>query len=369
MSISRDSTGANWRPGAFDIADDPDGLPSPVMSPENPADLADAYDAFLLVSFGGPERPEDVMPFLERVTAGRSIPPERLQVVANAYLERGGVSPINAQCRDLLRRVADAFTSAGIDLPIYWGNRNSPPFLDETVSQMRDDGVRRALAFVTSAYSSYSGCRQYLENIAAARQRAGEDAPLIEKLRVFFNHPGFIEPMVDGLTAALDELGLARSDVHVLFTAHSIPTSFATRSFYVEQLRSAAGLVAERVASMPAWSLVWQSRSGPPSVPWLEPDVCEAIDKIEGRGVVVVPVGFVSDHMEVVQDLDIAAAAAAAAAGLAFSRVSTSSSDPRFVELIVDLVRERVDGVTPVALGDLGLVPEQCDSTCCLPPG
>ena len=326
------------------------------------------YDAFLLVSFGGPEGPDEVLPFLERVTAGRNVPAERLQSVAEIYFDRGGVSPINAHCRTLLGELTKAFPAARIDLPLYWANRNSPPFLEETISKMRDDGVERALAFVTSAYSSYSGCRQYRENIAGAQDRVGAGAPAIEKLRVFFNHPGFVEPLVDGLRSALDQIACDAGDVHVFFTAHSIPTSMARGCAYQDQLSNAAQLVAERVEGMPDWSLVWQSRSGPPAVPWLEPDICDALAQVEARGVVVVPLGFVADHMEVIQDLDTEAAAAAAAAGLAFARVPTSSSDPRFVEMIVNLVAERIHGATPVALGPLGLFPEQCAQSCCLAP-
>ncbi len=331
--------------------------------------MNEPIDAFLLVSFGGPEGPDEVMPFLERVTAGRGIPRERLELVARHYLERGGVSPINEQCRTLLGQIESAFARDGIDLRLYWGNRNSAPFLDDTVAEMRADGIRRAVAFVTSAYSSYSGCRQYRENIAAAQSLAGDDAPTVEKLRVFFNHPGFIDPMVDGLAAALQPLDA--SSTHVFFTAHSIPLASAATCDYEQQIRSAAELVADRVPNMASWSLVWQSRSGPPTMPWLEPDIGDAIAALGGSAitdVVVVPIGFVSDHMEVLQDLDTVAAEVARGAGLGFHRVPTSGTDPRFVDMVVELVHEQIAGSEPVALGKLGLVPSQCSATCCPAP-
>ncbi len=331
--------------------------------------MNDPIDAFLLVSFGGPEGPDEVIPFLERVTAGRGIPPERLKLVGQHYFDRGGVSPINGHCRTLLDQLETAFRGAGIDIPLYWGNRNSAPFLDDTVAQMKADGVKRAVAFVTSAYSSYSGCRQYRENIAAALGLVGAGPPVVDKLRVFFNHPGFIDPMVDGVAASIERIDT--STTHVFFTAHSIPTSSAATCDYEQQITNAAGLVAERVAGMPPWSVVWQSRSGPPSMPWLEPDICDAITALgetTTKNVVVVPIGFISDHMEVLQDLDTDAAAAATEAGLGFSRVPTSSGDQRFVDMIVELVKEQTAGVVPVALGELGLVPTQCGETCCPAP-
>jgi len=322
----------------------------------------------LLVSFGGPEAPDEVVPFLERVTAGRGIPAERLELVGKHYFERGGISPINGHCRTLLDDLGAAFAKTGIDLPMYWGNRNSAPFLDEVVAQMAADGIEHAVAFVTSAYSSYSGCRQYRENIAAA-QAGVEGAPMIDKLRVFFNHPGFVDPLIDGVGAAVTTIDSDRS--HVFFTAHSIPRASAATCDYEAQINEAASLVAERVPDMPQWSVVWQSRSGPPAMPWLEPDISDAIAAVDAEAtdhVVVVPIGFISDHMEVLQDLDTDAAAAATAAGLGFTRVSTSSGDPRFTQMIVQLVQERTIGATPVALGEMGLVPAQCSETCCPAP-
>jgi ferrochelatase len=343
----------------------------PVVTDSNSGEAP--YDAILFVSFGGPEGPDEVIPFLERVTAGRNIPAERLKLVGQHYFDRGGVSPINELCRDMIGRLESALAAADVDLPIYWGNRNSEPFLADTLQTMADDGVTRAMAFVTSAYSSYSGCRQYRENIAAALDTVDGSAPVVDKMRVYFNHPGFIDPLVDGLTEALT--GLDESRTHVFFTAHSIPMSMASNSFYVDQLNNAVQLVGERIDALAAGrtgsELVWQSRSGPPTMPWLEPDIVDAINDVDGDAidnVIVVPIGFVSDHMEVLQDLDTDAARAADEQGFEFRRVETSGTDPRFIDMIVELVRERLEGVTPVALGDLGLVPEQCGETCCPRP-
>lgn len=211
-----------------------------------------SYDAFLLFGFGGPEGPDEVVPFLEQVTAGRNIPQERLREVGRHYFDRGGVSPINENCRDLLRRLEPAFDEAGLSLPLFWGNRNSAPFLADTLAEMRDAGVTRALAFVMSAYSSYSGCRQYRENIADAQTQVGPGVPEVDKLRVFFNHPGFVEPIADGVVGAIERIDVDDpADLHVFFTAHSIPTSMAAGSAYERQLQSAAELVADRVPSMP----------------------------------------------------------------------------------------------------------------------
>jgi ferrochelatase len=296
-----------------------------------------------------------------------------LELVGKHYFDRGGISPINGHCRTLLADIQAAFTAAGIDLPLYWGNRNAPPFLDDVVAEMAADGIKHAVAFVTSAYSSYSGCRQYRENIEAARQVVGATAPVIDKLRVFFNHPGFIEPTGDALAETL-----ASHDprtTHVFFTAHSIPTASAATCDYEDQIRDAAQLVIDHVVSVsgqsaePTWSLAWQSRSGPPSMPWLEPDISDAIREShatdQAQTAIVVPIGFISDHMEVLQDLDTDAAATAAGLDMGFGRVSTPLGDERFTSMIVSLVQEKVAGETPVALGGFGLVPTQCSSTCC----
>jgi len=347
-----------------------------------------AYDAFLLVSFGGPEGREDVIPFLENVTRGRRIPRERLAEVAEHYQAFGGVSPINQQCRDLLAATAKDFDAGGLDLPVYWGNRNWHPFLADTVKMMAADGVSRGIAFVTSAYGSYSSCRQYLDDIELARAQAGQGAPVIDKLRHYFNHPGFIEPLAANTLAAIERLPLAaRAGAHLVFTAHSIPEAMAAASGppdggpgckarrtpesgrYVTQLTEAARLVAERVGGHP-WRLVYQSRSGSPSQPWLGPDVCDYLEQLASGGApaaVLVPVGFISDHMEVRFDLDTEAAATAARLGLPIARAATPGADPRFVAMITELVRERLDDAQPTALGDLGPACDTCPAGCCGP--
>jgi protoporphyrin/coproporphyrin ferrochelatase len=335
------------------------------------------YDAFLLVSFGGPEGPDDVMPFLENVTRGRGIPRERLAAVAEHYYAVGGVSPINQQCRDLLAAIGKDFAAAGLDLPLYWGNRNWDPYLTATVADMAAAGVRRAAAFVTSAYGSYSSCRQYLDDIAAACAAAGPDAPAIDKLRHYYNHPGFIEPFAEHTAAAIQSLPAdLRQDVPLVFTAHSVPESMAASSgpppggLYPAQLAEASRLIAERVGGAHPWQLVYQSRSGPPAQPWLGPDVCEHITGLARSGAaaaVLVPVGFVSDHLEVVHDLDIEAAQAARQAGLRLARAATPGTHPRFVSMITELVLERGAGpVSPALPGALGRPsPTTCLNDCC----
>jgi protoporphyrin/coproporphyrin ferrochelatase len=346
-----------------------------------------SYDAFLLVSFGGPEGPDDVMPFLANVTRGRNVPPERLASVAEHYDAFGGVSPINQQCRDLLAAVRADFAANGLPLPLYWGNRNWTPYLADTVRAMADDGVRRAAAFVTSAYSSYSSCRQYLDDIERARAAVGPDAPRIDKIRRFFNHPGFIEPFADNTRAALATLPAdVRDDAHLVFTAHSVPLAMAEtsgpagdRGRYVTELTEAARLITERagVRAHPR-SLAYQSRSGPPSQPWLEPDVRDHLGELAKSGtqaVVVVPVGFVSDHMEVRHDLDVEAAETADALGLAFARAATPGTSPRFASMITELVQERLalpegpasDTTVPdyPALGHMGVPSQACPADCC----
>jgi ferrochelatase len=349
-----------------------------------------AYDAFLLLSFGGPEGPDDVLPFLENVTRGRGVPRERLEEVAEHYHAYAGASPINGQNRELLASIRAAFAAGGIDLPLYWGNRNWHPFIEDTVRQMKADGVQRAVAFVTSAYSSYSACRQYLDDIDRAVAAAGPSvpgqpgAPRIDKLRPYFNHPGFIEPFASAVEAALAELpGAARESPRLVFTAHSVPVGMAAASGsvakgtavpdaaggrYAAELREAARLIAERSGgSRLPYDLVFQSRSGPPSVPWLEPDVNDHLAALAKgslpsgaavavpSAVVVVPVGFVSDHMEVVHDLDIEAARTAASVGLPFARAKAPGPTPRFAKMVAELVAERVYGAEPQALGGFGL--------------
>jgi protoporphyrin/coproporphyrin ferrochelatase len=331
-----------------------------------------SYDAFLLVSFGGPEEPDDVIPFLENVTRGRGVPRGRLERVAEHYYRFGGVSPINQQCRDLLAAVEKDFAGGGIDLPMYWGNRNWHPFLTETVAAMAADGIQHAVAFVTSAYSSFSSCRQYIDDIERARAQAGPDAPRIDKVRPFFNHPGFIEPFADAARVAAASLPAVMNDgFDLVFTAHSIPEAMAAASgpaggAYARQLGDAARLVAERVDGARSWRLAYQSRSGPPSVPWLGPDVGDCLAELArsgSGGVVLVPVGFISDHMEVVFDLDVEAAQAAERLGLPLARAATPGTDPRFVAMITELVRERRDAAPPRALGAATL--GTCGSGCC----
>jgi protoporphyrin/coproporphyrin ferrochelatase len=327
------------------------------------------YDSFLLVSFGGPEGPDDVMPFLENVLRGKNVPRERMLEVAEHYSHFGGVSPINAQNRELLAAIKDEFAASGVDLPVYWGNRNWHPLFADTLRQMRDDGCKRTLAFFTSMFSCYSGCRQYRENIIAARDEVGPDAPHIDKLRMGFNHPGFIEPMAANVREAVASID-GDSTTQVLFTAHSIPNSMADNCNYEKQLREACRLVAEH-ADVSRWRLVFQSRSGPPQQPWLEPDVCDAIEELDDSDridkVVVVPIGFVSDHMEVLFDLDEEAAQLCDQHGIQMARAKTVGTHPRFVTMIRELVQERM-GLTSErpALGDLGPWHDVCPADCCL---
>jgi len=337
------------------------------------------YDAFLLLSFGGPERPEDVLPFLQNVTRGRRVPPQRLVEVAEHYQHFGGVSPINEQCRALLAAVRTEFAEHGLSLPQYWGNRNWHPMLADTMASMRDDGVRRAVAFVTSAYGSYSSCRQYLDDLAAARAAVGPRAPVVHKLRHYHDHPGFVAPLADGVRHALASLEPApRERTRLLFTAHSIPESMARSSGpdggrYQAQLTETARLVARAAAPDLPWDLVWQSRSGPPQVPWLEPDVNDHLEALAAAGVgavVVSPIGFVSDHLEVVWDLDTEAAATAKRLGLGFARAATPGTHPRFVAMVRALVSERLDTSDPVPRERLGTLQvwDTCASQCCPVP-
>ncbi len=328
------------------------------------------YDAFLLVSFGGPEGPDDVIPFLESVLRGRNVPRERMLEVAGHYQHFGGVSPINAQNRALLSALEIEFQAAGIELPLYFGNRNWHPLLPDTLRQMRDRGVRRAIAFFTSVFSSYSGCRQYRENIAAAQAEVGQGTPEVDKLRVFFNHPGFIEPMIERTRTALEQLPPPRAaSAHLLFTAHSIPLAMAQNCRYEEQFRESSRLVAAAL-SRPHWRLVYQSRSGPPSQPWLGPDVNDVLAEIAAenspRDVVVVPIGFVSDHIEVLYDLDEEAAANAGKLGLQLIRAGTVGTHPRFLRMIRELAQERMsERPVRLALGELGPSHDVCPADCC----
>jgi protoporphyrin/coproporphyrin ferrochelatase len=330
------------------------------------------YDAVLLVSFGGPEAPEEVLPFMEQVTAGRGIPRERLVEVSQHYALFGGRSPINDQNRALRAALATELEAQDAPLPVYWGNRNSDPFLADELRRMRDDGVRRALCVVTSAYSSYSGCRQYREDLARAREEVGDGAPELDKVRVYYNHPGFVAPQVDLIAAALEELPEAERDgARVVFTTHSIPRTMSRHSDYEVQHHETCRLVMEALPGRP-WELVYNSRSGPPQVPWLTPDVNDHLEALAAdgvRAVVVVPVGFVSDHMEVVYDLDVEARATADRLGMAFARAGTVGLDPRFVAGLVELVRERHEDAPKRALGTRGPNWDACPVDCCRTPG
>ena len=329
------------------------------------------YDAVVIVSFGGPEGPSEVEPFLANVTAGRDIPAERLAAVARQYQHFGGVSPLNAQCRRLRAALAGVLAASGHELPVYWGNRNWVPYLADTVAEMAAAGHRRALAVVTSAYSSYSGCRQYLDDIAAARDSVGEGAPAIDKVRAYYDHSGFVSPFIDAVIAARGSLPTeVRTDAQLVFTAHSIPESMAAGCDYERQLDETARLVATG-AGFDAWTMAWQSRSGPASVPWLEPDVNACLEQLSQGGaeaVVLAPIGFVTDHLEVMWDLDVVAASTADAWGMRLARAVTPGTEPddRFVAMWQELVTERLEpGTGRRSLGRLGAGPDACPPGCC----
>jgi len=327
------------------------------------------FDAILVVSFGGPEGMDDVMPFLENVTRGRNVPRERLEEVAHHYELFDGVSPINAQNRALIAALRVELDDHGIELPIYFGNRNWDPFLADTLREMADDGIERALAFFTSAYSSYSGCRQYREDLFNAQQIVGPDAPEVLRTRAFFNHPGWIEANTDHVRAALAAFPTDRSP-HLAFTAHSIPVAMARACRYEAQLRESARLVAEAVGC-DDYALVYQSRSGPPHVPWLEPDILDHLEALAARGaedVVVSPIGFVSDHLEVLFDLDVEAQAKANDLGLNLVRASSASLHPAFIRMVGSLIEERITaGSGRPALGRYTASHDVCPTDCCLP--
>ncbi|MFI8993908.1 ferrochelatase [Streptomyces sp. NPDC053542] len=360
--------------------------------PEQPVPAP--YDALLLLSFGGPEGPDDVVPFLENVTRGRGIPRERLKEVGQHYFLFGGVSPINAQNRELLDALRKDFAEHGLDLPVYWGNRNWAPYLTDTLREMVRDGHRRIAVLATSAYASYSGCRQYRENLAdalATLEAEGLELPRVDKLRHYFNHPGFVRPMVDGVLASLAELPEdVRAGAHIAFTTHSIPTAAADTSgrpeehteggeggAYVAQHLDVAQVIADAVrdetGTAHPWRLVYQSRSGAPHIPWLEPDICDHLETLHTQGVpavVMAPIGFVSDHMEVKYDLDTEATAKAAELGLPVVRSATVGADPRFAAAVRDLLLERAAaerGRSPerCALGALGASHDLCPVGCC----
>ena len=326
------------------------------------------YGALIVVSFGGPESREDVIPFLENVLRGRNVPRERMLAVAEHYYHFQGRSPINQQTRELIAAIENELAQHGPKLPVYWGNRNWHPMLADTLRQMKQDGVRRALAFVTSAYSSYSGCRQYREEIVRAQTEVS-GAPEIDKIRAFFNHPGFIDATEQRLRDALAELpGDARRNLQIVYVAHSIPVSMASSCDYVPQLSLVRKLVSERLG-VSNDALVYQSRSGNPSQPWLEPDILDYLREVKARNlagaVVIAPISFISDHMEVLYDLDIEARQLCASLGLAMVRAKTVGVHPRFIGMIRELILERTAGAERRALGSLGARADVCAEDCC----
>jgi ferrochelatase len=337
--------------------------------------MPSAFDALLVLSFGGPEGPDEVMPFLENVTRGRGVPRERLEAVAEHYRHFGGVSPLNARNRELIAAVA-----ARTDLPVYFGNRNWRPMVEDAVAEMARDGVARALVFATSAYGGYSACRQYHEDIARARKAVGEGAPELVKLRHFFDHPAFVAAGADAVRAAFTQVG---PEARLVFTAHSVPLAADATGGppeegghrYSRQVAEAARLVAAEVG-VDEYDVVWQSRSGPPRVPWLEPDILDHLDAVAAAGapaVVVAPVGFVSDHVEVVWDLDTEAQQRAAALGIGFARAATAGPDPRFADMVVELMAEHlvdapVRRLSTIPSAGCGVNGALCAARCCEPP-
>ena len=332
-----------------------------------------SYDAILIVSFGGPESKEEVIPFLENVLRGKNVPRERLLTVADHYYHFEGRSPINQQTRELITALENELQAHGPNLPVYWGNRNWHPLLTETLRKMRQDGVRRALGFVTSAYSSYSGCRQYREDIARAQAEVGADAPEVDKLRVFFNHPEFIEATVERVQEALQELPAdVREKSQIVYTAHSIPSSMASTSDYVAQLQEVRRLVSDEIGCKND-ALVYQSRSGAPGQPWLEPDILDHVREVKAKNlapaVVVVPISFISDHMEVLYDLDVEARQLADSLNLPMVRAKTVGVHRGFIAMIRELILERMDATQERrAIGSLGPRQDTCAENCCPAP-
>jgi protoporphyrin/coproporphyrin ferrochelatase len=341
-----------------------------------------SYDAILVVSFGGPESREEVIPFLENVLRGRSVPRERMLAVAEHYYHFDGKSPISQQTRDLITALAAELERNGPKLPIYWGNRNWHPLLADTLLQMKQDGIRRAIGFVTSAYSSYSGCRQYREDIARAQSEVGPGAPEVDKLRAFFNHPAFIEATVERVRDALQAIpaearGGGNGNVQIVYTAHSVPTSMANTSDYVRQLEEVRRLVSEALGRQDnahtSDALVYQSRSGAPGQPWLEPDILDYLRRVKAENlasaVVLAPIGFISDHMEVLYDLDVEARQLCDSLGLPMTRAKTVGVHAKFIGMIRELILERMNpGSERRALGVLGPRADICAEDCCPAP-
>ncbi len=329
------------------------------------------YDAILVVSFGGPEGMDDVIPFLENVLRGKNVPHERLLQVAEHYGQFDGISPINGQNRALIMALEEELKANQIDLPIYWGNRNWHPMLTDTLRQMANDGIKHALAFFTSAYSSYSGCRQYREDIARAQAEVGEAAPQVSGLRKFYNHPGFIQPNIENVRAALDQIPESRrANTHIAFTAHSIPLDMARHSHYEAQLEEVCRLITSSLDHS-NWKLVYQSRSGSPRQPWLEPDIRDHLQRLKDAGVedvVIAPVGFISDHMEILYDLDTEAKNLADEIGLHMVRTATVGTHPRFITMIRELIVERMtNNPDKLFIGTRGANHDSCPEDCCLP--
>lgn len=331
------------------------------------------YDAILVVSFGGPESKEDVIPFLETVLRGKNVPRERLLSVAEHYYHFEGKSPINELTRELIASLETELARNGPKLPLYWGNRNWHPFLAEALQKMKADGVQQALAFVTSAYSSYSGCRQYREDIARAQAEVGAGAPQIEKLRGFFNHPSFIEVTVERVRAALAAIPSdAREKIQIVYTAHSIPLSMANTSDYVKQLQEVRRLVSEALGQK-HHALVYQSRSGAPGQPWLEPDILDYLREVKATNaasaVALAPIGFIADHMEVLYDLDVEAKQLCETLDLPMARAKTVGAHPRFVAMIRELILERLDPTKErLSIGAVGPRADVCEENCCPAP-
>ena len=332
------------------------------------------YDAVLVVAFGGPEKREDVLPFLENVTRGRNIPRERLLEVAEHYEHFNGVSPLNEQVRELIQALQLEFDQHGVELPIYWGNRNWHPMLADTVQQMADDGIQHALALVLAAYSSYSSCRQYRGNIAAAQDSVGANAPQIDKIRVFYNHPYFVAANADRLRDAMQQIPVEQqANTHIAYTAHSIPMSMANQCDYAQQLTDTCRLVSKRLR-IPAnrWQLVYQSRSGRPGDPWLAPDIVDYLQELKGQRIndaVVMPIGFLSDHIEVLYDLDDEAQQACQKIGLNMVRAATVSTHPKFVSMLRELVEERLsESPGRRCVGRYPASHDTCPTDCCPAP-
>jgi ferrochelatase len=328
------------------------------------------YDAVLVVSFGGPESREEVIPFLENVLRGRNIPLERILAVAEHYYHFEGKSPINQQTRELIAALEAMLERSGPALPIYWGNRNWHPLLPDTMRRMKQDGIRRAVGFVTSAYSSYSSCRQYREDIARAQREVGSGAPEVDKLRPFFNHPTFVEAIVERVRDALQAIPAdAQGNVQIIYTAHSIPLSMANTSEYLRQLEEVRRLISGALAQKND-ALVYQSRSGAPGQPWLEPDILDYLREVKARNlasaVVLAPISFISDHMEVLYDLDVEARELCDSLALPMTRAKTVSVHPKFIAMIRELILERVNPQSERrALGSTGARPDICLEDCC----